>query len=87
MKRVQEDSQSAACISPSPQAEGHTVQRKEERQDTGQGLLDAGMKTQGWPEAETSCCCRSKFGSEEGSLDTTTQDTAPESPPLSLSWP
>ena len=43
MERVHEDSRSAACISPSPQAEGHTVQRK----DTGQGLLAAGMNTQG----------------------------------------
>lgn len=43
MERVHEDSRSAACISPSPQAEGHTVQRK----DTGQGLLASGMNTQG----------------------------------------
>lgn len=28
-----------------------------------------------------------KFGSEEGALGTTPQDAAPDSPPLSPSWP
>ena len=47
MQRVHEYSQSAACISPSPQAGSHTAQRKEERQDAGPGLRSAGMKPPG----------------------------------------
>lgn len=47
MQRVHEYSQRDACISLPPQAGGHTVQRKEERQDAGPGLWSAGMKPPG----------------------------------------